>query len=305
MSQIPRPGVIAGVTAGVPAGVTAGVAAGVPFLAVPPVTTRPSAPVVVAWHLMDPPRTEAAFAAALPLEGLDAWRIYLGLPMSGSRLPAGGFDELMRLGYEDAVLNIQGPVVTQAAEEFEAVWPELRKTLDLGDGPIGLLGGSVGAAVAQLVLAEGRAAVSAAVLVSPLVQLRPTVDAMARGFGFTYPWSEASLAVARRQDFVARAEEIAGRGQPAVLLVVGEDDDDEGFRRSAATLQAALAARYHEPERVQVLSVPGMAHALAPEPGLEPAPQTASAAQVDQHAVAWFQRHLSQPSPTAARHGSR
>ena len=47
-----------------------GTAAGVPFLAVPPPVPRPSAPVVVAWHLMDPPRTEAAFAAALPLRRL-------------------------------------------------------------------------------------------------------------------------------------------------------------------------------------------------------------------------------------------
>ncbi|MDQ3931644.1 MAG: alpha/beta hydrolase, partial [Actinomycetota bacterium] len=96
-----------------------GEAAGVPFVAVPPANgPRPSAPVVVAWHLMDPPRTEAAFAAAVPLDGLDAWRIYLGLPMSGSRLPAGGFDEVMRLGYEDAVLNLQRPVIYGAAEEF-------------------------------------------------------------------------------------------------------------------------------------------------------------------------------------------
>jgi hypothetical protein len=57
------------------------VAAGVPFVAVPPETgPRPAAPAVVAWHLQDAPRTEAAFAAALPLAGLDAWRIYLGCP---------------------------------------------------------------------------------------------------------------------------------------------------------------------------------------------------------------------------------
>ncbi len=45
---------------------------------------------MIAWHLMDPPRTAAAFAAALPLQGLDAWRVYLELPLCGSRLPAGG-----------------------------------------------------------------------------------------------------------------------------------------------------------------------------------------------------------------------
>ncbi|MDP9443584.1 MAG: hypothetical protein M3P83_04225 [Actinomycetota bacterium] len=67
-----------------------GTAAGVPFLAVPPRTPSTSTPVVVAWHLMDSPRTEAAFAAALPLQGLDAWRIYLVCPCAGPGFrPAG------------------------------------------------------------------------------------------------------------------------------------------------------------------------------------------------------------------------
>jgi hypothetical protein len=35
-----------------------------------------------------------------------------------------------------------------------------------------------------------------------------------------------------------------------------------------------------------------MGHALAEEPGTEPAPQTAHAAEVDRRAVAWLDRHL-------------
>lgn len=276
-----------------PSTTVTGVAAGVPFFAVPPPGgPRPSAPVVVAWHLMDPPRTEAALAAALPFDGLDAWRVYLGLPLCGSRTPPGGVDELMRLGYEDAVLNLQGPITAQAAGEFEAAFAALRTRLSLDGGPVAVLGGSVGAAVAQLVLAESTVPVEAAVLVSPLVQLRPAVDAMARQFGFTYAWSDPSRAVARRLDFVRRADEIARRGQPAVLLVVGAEDDDEGFRAPAERLRAELAARYVEPTRAHVAVVPGMAHALADEPGDEPAPQTAHAAEVDRLAVAWLRIHL-------------
>lgn len=30
---------------------------------------------MMVWHLTDQPRTKATFAAALPLSGLDAWRI--------------------------------------------------------------------------------------------------------------------------------------------------------------------------------------------------------------------------------------
>jgi alpha-beta hydrolase superfamily lysophospholipase len=271
-----------------------GVAGGVPFLAVPPDGgPRDSAPIVVAWHLMDPPRTEAAFASALPLTGLDAWRIYLGLPLSGSRMPAGGDEELMRLGYEDAVLNLHGPVTDQAAGEFEATLAEIRDRLDVGHGPLGVVGGSVGSAVALLVLAEGRAEIGAAVLVSPLVRLRSAVEAMERRFGIVYAWSDRSRAVARRLDFVVRAEQIARRQHdPAVLLVVGEDDDVSGFRDPATELRDALAQRYADPERAELVLVPNMGHALAEEPGVQPAPQTAHAAEVDGHATRWLRRHL-------------
>ena len=266
-----------------------GTAAGVPFLALPPGGgASTSTPVVVAWHPLDSPRTEAAFAATLPLRGLAAWRIYLGLPLSGSRLPAGGLEEMMRLGYEDAVMNIQGPVSAQAAEEFGPALAELRDRLGLGAGPLGLLGGSLGAAVALSVLAEGSAQAGAAVLVSPLVQLRPAVEALGRRYGVEYPWSEPSLEVAKRLDFVTRAGEIAASGRPSLLLVVGEDDEPE-FRDSAAGLRDAHA---RSGVAAELVTVPGMAHALADEPGIEPAPQTPQAQQVDRLASEWFQRHL-------------
>jgi predicted esterase len=269
-----------------------GMVAGVPFLAVPP-GGRPDepAPIVVAWHLMDAPRTEAAFAAALPLSGLDAWRIYLGLPMFGSRTVAGGFEEFMKLASEDAVLNIYGPVCDLAAAEFEPALAELRDRLDLGSGPVGLLGGSAGAAVALLLLAESNVAINAAVLVSPLVQLRRAVDATSVQFGLTYEWSDSSMAVARRLDFVECAGEIAQKAQPAVLLVTGEDDD-AGFRQPAADLRDALKPLYADASRVDLVTVSQMAHALADEPGIDPAPQTPHAAEVDRLAVDWLGRHL-------------
>ena len=274
------------------AGAVIGTAAGVPFLAVPPHGgPRPDAPVVLAWHLIDPPRSERAFAAALPLRGLDAWRIYLGLPLSGSRMPAGGLDELMRLGYEDAVMNVHMRVVYGAAEELAAAFSELRERLGIADGPVGVMGGSNGAAVAELVMAESDVDVGAAVLVSPVVRLRAAVSAMERRYGVTYPWSEESNAVADRLDFVARAGEIARPNHPAVLFVVGEDDDPE-FREQAAALQAALAAAGVEGDQSRLVTVPDMPHALADEPGVEPAPQTPHAAAVDRLAVDWFERNL-------------
>jgi hypothetical protein len=282
--------------------ISTGVAAGVPYLAVPPIhDTDDPAPVVVAWHLMDPPRTEAAFAAALPLDGLDAWRIYLGLPMCGARMPAGGPDELMRLGFEDAVLNLQGPVATQGAEEFPAAFAALREQLGLADdAALALVGGSMGSAVALLVLSESapaaRLQISAAVLVSPMVSLRPAVDALGRRYGVEYPWGPDSLEVARRLDFVSRADELAGAGQPAVQLIVGAEDDVAGFQEPARQLRDALAQRYADPSRAGLVVVSGMAHPLAEEPGAEPAPQTPHAEAVDQHAVGWLSAHLHAPA---------
>jgi pimeloyl-ACP methyl ester carboxylesterase len=222
----------------------------------------------------------------------EAWRIYLGLPMTGSRLPPGGMAELARRASEDAVLALHGPITAQAAAEFDGAFAQLRKQLDLGDGPVGLLGGSIGATVAQLVLTDSSIPAKAAVLVNPMVQLRPVVDALPRHFGVTYTWSPPSLAVAGRLDFVARAEEIAGRGEPAVLAIVGEQDDPDAFHMPAQLLCTALASRYADPERVRLHVVPGMAHALAAEAGVEPAPQTPDAATVDQLASAWLRQHL-------------
>jgi hypothetical protein len=44
-----------------------GTAAGVPFTALPPTgTTEGLTPLIVTWHMLDAPRTDSAFAAALP-----------------------------------------------------------------------------------------------------------------------------------------------------------------------------------------------------------------------------------------------
>ena len=67
-----------------------GTAAGVPFTALPPASTTDSpAPVIVTWHMLDAPRTDAAFAAALPMIGVPAWRVHLAMPMCGARMVDG------------------------------------------------------------------------------------------------------------------------------------------------------------------------------------------------------------------------
>ncbi len=280
-----------------------GVAAGVPFLALPPSVgagmpegSQHAVPIIVAWHLMDPPRSESAFAAALPLNGLNAWRLYLGLPMCGARLPPGGPEALMRLFYQDAVLKGYQPIANQGAAELPAVLREARERLGLEDGPVALVGGSMGSIIAELVLTESAPAagieVAAAVLISPVAQLRPMVEAIGRRYNVTYPWSPEAMRVAERLDFVARVDDIVRAGQPAIRLIVGAEDDREGFIEPALRLQSALTRRYSDRSRVDLVIIPGMGHALAEEPGIAPAPQTAHAAVADQHTMAWFLAHL-------------
>lgn len=272
-----------------------GVAADVPYVALPPASRRHDgepAPLVIAWHLNDPPRSAAAMAAALPLAGVTAWRVYLDLPMHGRRQLPGGLNEFMQLGYQDAVLKAFEPQVTQAVDEFPAVLTELRARLPLTDGPIGLVGASIGALPAQLVIAEGAATVGVATLISPVIQLAEVVAANERRFDVTYLWSDASRAVVSRFDLVARADELAAREpQPALLLITGADDDP-AFPLQAQRLHSELGPRYNDPERLRQMSIPGMKHAFATEPGIEPAPQTAEAELVDAATTDWFRHYL-------------
>jgi pimeloyl-ACP methyl ester carboxylesterase len=271
-----------------------GEAAGVPYVALAPPVAAADAPAVVVWHLLDPPRSETAMAAALPLAGLPAWRIYLGLPLLGSRLPEGGLDGFYQLALEDAVMKIVEPIVNGAVAELPGALDELRARLGLTTGRIALVGCSLGALVALTVLTETETPVSAVALVSPTTRLTAMIGANERRFGVAYPWSEQSRAVAARWDFVARAGEVAARGVP-LLLVVGERDDEQGFRRPAAELQGAVGAG------AELVEISGMEHALADEPGLEPAPRTAHAAQVDTTVADWLRRHLADESARGHR----
>ena len=210
-------------------------------------------------------------------------------------MPPGGFEELMHLGYEDAVRNLQHPIATQGAAELPALLDDLRSQLTGAGGPLALVGASMGSAVALLALAEAGLDVAAAVLISPLSQLRPAVEATGRVYGVTYEWDAETEAIARHLDFVQRAGELRAPGVP-VRLLVGEDDDIEGFRQPAEQLRDALAAHVE----ADVIVVPNMGHSFADEPGTNPAPPSPAAAALDHHAVDWISRHLQAHNPVGS-----
>lgn len=269
-----------------------GTAAGVPFTALPPTTTVDGpAPLIVTWHMLDAPRTDAAFAAALPMRGVPAWRVHLGMPMCGARMVDGRVDAVVELARRDALTAFLAPFVYQAADEFPAALAVLRDQLPVDDEPVGVLGGSLGGAVALEVLTAGRAPVAAVALVNPAVRIRSVVELVGplmSGAG-PYRWTAESHRTADELDFVARAPDIPA--QPPLLLVSGELDHP-ALRADAAALVDALRERYVHPDEVELIGVPDLAHPLADEPGLEPAPQGPAARAVDDILTRWFLRQL-------------
>ncbi len=67
--------------------------------------------------------------------------------------------------------------------------------------------------------------------------------------------------------------------------MIGQEDDATGIREPAAELRDALARGYADSSRVELVEVGGMGHALAEEPGVEPAPQTPAAVEIDRPAL--------------------
>jgi hypothetical protein len=69
----------------------------------------------------------------------------------------------------------------------------------------------------------------------------------------------------------------------AKRIIMGADDE-QAIVSSALTIAAAVGADVH--------LLDGLEHALAEEPGIEPAPQTEVAKWVDPITAAWLREHL-------------
>lgn len=270
-----------------------GTAAGVPFLALPPANGEVPAPLVLGLHAFEPPRAEAALAGTAPMAPLPAWRVYLGLPLFGARLPEGGVAEVNRRGERDYLVELFGPVVEEAAAELHRVTAELRSTFPVTDAPVGLVGVGAGASAVLLNLAEGHLPVSAAAVINPVVDPALVIAARERHTGAHYEWTEQAWNTRGWLDFGSRAEEVSRDGVP--LLVVSGGQDEVVPPEHGRALHDALAA--HVPEHaLRHIVVPDLAHSIGPEPGLRPGPLTPAGVLTDRALTEWFHLHLTSSS---------
>lgn len=281
--------------------------AGVPLLLRSPAKRDRHAPLILFWHGFGSPNGEADIAETFPLERINAWKVYLGLPLFGQR--SAGVEDLMRRQMEDYVLQLLLPVLEQAVQELPNVVNGLRSHCDLdSNSPLGLFGFSAGGLAVLLTLTESQLPIQVAVLAGVTKDLASAVATYER---FTrsayetlkeqypalkpeYTWSEKSLAAKIRLDFVTRSQEIASKEPlPAILFVHGRHDEafDVG---DVEMLHDSLKMEYQKikhPERLSIQVFEHLKHAV--DLGANSSPeQRAEIVEMEKSVSNWFDRYL-------------
>lgn len=243
---------------------------------------------IVLWHGFGPPESERELMAALPLDDVPAVKVYLGLPMFGTRALPGGMGELGRRQQQDLATLVFEPVVMGAAKELPAVVRalEARDCLQRGER-IGLFGFSAGGAAALFALAEADVPIAVAVTLNASTGLSASVKAFERATKASYTWTDPARRLAQRSDAAARAKDIATGNPPPALLIIHGNDDAMLTPETASTLHRALLPLYQEAnagQRLQLTVVPGLAHAWT---------TTGHVAALRSSIAAWFHTYLS------------
>ena len=263
---------------------------GVPaILRMPSVVTEPP---VLLWHGFGPPETPSDLMKALPLDEVPAVKVYLGLPLLGTRAPPGGSEEIGRRQAQDYVTLLFEPSVIGAANELPGIADELkvRQCLGATEG-IGLFGFSAGGSAVLIALAEKRVRVRAAVVVNAPANLESAIAALEHATGRKYQWTPRSARIAERADAVRRSAAIGSDRPPPALLVFHGADDSIVTPNGATALGQALRPFYHDAnydERLRVTIAPGVSHKWT-----DPAAVDAVRASV----ADWFNRFMREPAP--------
>lgn len=221
---------------------------------------------------------------ALPLDDVDAVKIYLGLPLFGARAPAGGMKELARRQSEDVGLQVFKPVVAGAADELPNVVDALRQNACMPHRTsIALVGFSAGGAVALDALSQGKVAIDAAVFINASTGLSASIQAYEKATGKTYTWSPASRELARETDAVGHASQIAAH-HPALLFLQGADDAVIDSHAASQLFDSLKPFYGDQLQRLQFTRPVGMSHQWAADP--------ATLVAVRKDASDWFGANL-------------
>jgi dienelactone hydrolase len=222
---------------------------------------------------------------ALPLDDVPAVKVYLGLPMFGSRALADG--DLVRRQKKDLGTLVFEPVVMGGAKELPAVVRALEQRGCMRSGAaIGLFGFSAGGAAALYALAESDVRIGAAVTLNASTGLSASVEAYERATKGSYEWTDATRRLAHRSDAVSRAKDIAAGAPPPALLIVHGADDAMLTPSVAVALREALLplyARAHASQRLRLTVMPGLAHAWI---------DTGNVEALRGSIASWFQTYL-------------
>ena len=270
-------------------------AAGVPGVLAAPAGVDHEAPLLVLWHGFGPPPGAEGLSERLPLHGLEAYRVYLDLPLFGGRRPEGGPRELGERQTEDYLGRLLWPVVEQATRELPSVVESLKEQLDAGFGDgLGLFGHSAGGLAALHVLAEGDLPVRAAATFGAPASPEAPLAEIEELVGEEYEWTPEAREQARRLDIPGRAEEIAaGEPRPDILILHGEDDDrippsEAGALERALHRAYGRASGNGDAGEVRGEELAGHGHSIGPERPGDGAPDSV----VENRLLDWYRQRL-------------
>lgn len=257
---------------------------------------RVPAPLIVLLYGFGPPSSEQALADALPLDGLHAYKAYLGLPLFGARMPSAGMIEVRRRQAEDFVLNLFLPVAEDVLHELPAVIDSLGALFPIQLDPgVGLFGVSASGGITLLALLESQVPIAAVVVCNTAKNLATAVATTERVMKFSYPWTDTARTAAHRIDPVRRAAEIAKREPPPAILLL-HSQHDEYFRvEDTRELYDALRSAYQEvgiENRLSFSVVPDTTHHFAAQADTGGQVPIADAAPIRKATAEWFGKYL-------------
>ena len=228
------------------------------------IPTHVSMPPIVLWHGFGPPASELEMMSRFPLDEVPAIKVYLGLPLFGTRAPAGGQDNLVRRQKEDLARLVFEPVVWGTVNELPSVVRALvRHGCMKPAEEISLLGFSAGGTAALISLAEHKVKVRSAVVLNPSPGLSASIHAFERATGLAYAWTDASRQRAKRSDIADRAADIARDPRPPALLVIAGAEDKTIAPEDLGSFENAMTLRYARigaADHFQYVVVEGLSH---------------------------------------------